>query len=621
MAYELVYTSVPRGLEPGRTGFCTVAMTRGMAPQLVKMLENLVVYKPVFMHYDANRAFNPPSIFHYPISDGKRQYELLARVSACGLDYTKRSNKIGHFLLVSEAERTMMSAGPASLLGESNLFISEWKGEPQFFQSERTLPFSNPMSAKAHGWAQMTGDAGWAAWLAEQYLENPGKPCFVLFDPLRHTHLEQLVRESLMLLPPEKRWRVTWNTYLTALPPGISCNWRFCVNDPESLRNIGCVAGATILDLRQQLGSAGNGHLAQCARTGLEPYPQKNPVRVKAGGQADGDLPLRLNGQKGVQSEGTPGAREKKSYRLKSEPDNVVPAGFSGGMGTSMPAQSPYPAVQNDGARMKMVVMGSVIALLVLAILGLLVMLLKGRASSEDEQVSIDMESEITAPISSSGTKSSKDSTDGWANAMKNAKDVDRPTQQQPDDTNTGKGGAIEASSSTATPEGSDSPEQIGVSIPSEPEPDKSAKLLQENTPQSEEQQGNANNVTKGFRKDELEKEMQQILKQLMKIDQECSSLIQQIKAGENQLAADRKKLEEKRSKLASTNLRNKRKKELENEIKKIEQRIDSRNTFMKEDKAKLSRIKKEGNYDWLLQKYKELENEYNLLKDKRNNQ
>ena len=166
MALELIYTSVPRGLEPGRTGFCTVAMTRGISPQMVKILEGLVGYTPVFEHYDPNSAYNPPSIFHYPVSDGKNRYELLARVCACGVDYTKRSNKIGHFILLTEAEKALLASGPASLLDAPQLFISEWHGEPQYFANERVLNMQEVGSAKAEAWEQVTGDAGWAAWLA-----------------------------------------------------------------------------------------------------------------------------------------------------------------------------------------------------------------------------------------------------------------------------------------------------------------------------------------------------------------------------------------------------------------------------------------------------------------------
>ena len=271
MAQELVYTSVPKGLDPRRTGFCTVAMTRGMSPYMVKQLEGLTAYTPVFMHYDVNSSYNPPSIFHYQISDGKKNYELLARVSDCGLDYTKRSNKIGHFILISSEERAKLSEGPSCLFSD-RLFMTEWNGEPQYFPAERTLNCANIASTKAVAWEKATGDAGWASWLAESYLAEPDKPCFVIFDPLRHLNLQALVSESLMLLPQNRRWDVTWNTYLSALSAGLSCNWRFCIGNPDLLRSIGCQNNAKVLDLRQRLGMAGNTALSQSARTGANPY-------------------------------------------------------------------------------------------------------------------------------------------------------------------------------------------------------------------------------------------------------------------------------------------------------------------------------------------------------------
>ena len=271
MAQELVYTSVPKGLDPRRTGFCTVAMTHGMSPYMVKQLEGLTAYTPVFMHYDVNSSYNPPSIFHYQISDGKKNYELLARVSDCGLDYTKRSNKIGHFILISSEERAKLSEGPSCLFSD-RLFMTEWNGEPQYFPAERTLNCANIASTKAVAWEKATGDAGWASWLAESYLAEPDKPCFVIFDPLRHLNLQALVSESLMLLPQNRRWDVTWNTYLSALSAGLSCNWRFCIGNPDLLRSIGCQNNAKVLDLRQRLGMAGNTALSQSARTGANPY-------------------------------------------------------------------------------------------------------------------------------------------------------------------------------------------------------------------------------------------------------------------------------------------------------------------------------------------------------------
>ena len=45
---ELFYTSAPRGLRPGSSGFCTVSMTSGMPPTLISRLESLSSYQPIF---------------------------------------------------------------------------------------------------------------------------------------------------------------------------------------------------------------------------------------------------------------------------------------------------------------------------------------------------------------------------------------------------------------------------------------------------------------------------------------------------------------------------------------------------------------------------------------------
>ena len=39
-----------------------------------------------------------------------------------------------------------------------------------------------------------------------------------------------LLAESLALLPPDRRWTVTFSTYFNKLPPGVECQWR-CVVD------------------------------------------------------------------------------------------------------------------------------------------------------------------------------------------------------------------------------------------------------------------------------------------------------------------------------------------------------------------------------------------------------
>ena len=335
MALELIYTSVPKGLLPGRTGFCTVAMTRGMSQQMANTLEGLVAYTPVFEHFSQNSAYNPASVFHYPISDGRNSFDLLARISSCGLDYTKRSNKIGHFILLSEAEKRRFSDGPSCLLNDKSLFATEWHGEPQYIPNERVLNANAVLSMRANAWEKATGDAGWAAWLAEWYLAKPDEPCFVIFDPLHHTNIQELVAESLMLLPKNKRWMVNWNTYMTALPLGLpSCNWRFCVANQSMMNAIGCTAAANVLDLRQRLGKAGESKLNQCARTGESPYAEQihlNPSPVFSTTKSGDDtkqmtLAERLEAQRQAQEREKQEAQERARQETQAI-ENIPLAG------------------------------------------------------------------------------------------------------------------------------------------------------------------------------------------------------------------------------------------------------------------------------------------------------
>ena len=65
MAFELVYTSAPKGIRIGSSGFCVVACTNGLSANLVSQMEGLSAYKPYFPHYDASAALNPVAYSHY----------------------------------------------------------------------------------------------------------------------------------------------------------------------------------------------------------------------------------------------------------------------------------------------------------------------------------------------------------------------------------------------------------------------------------------------------------------------------------------------------------------------------------------------------------------------------
>ena len=134
MSQELIYTSAPKGLKPGTRGFCTVAMTHAMPPQLVERLESLSGYRQVFAPQDPQAALNPVVQSHLRISVGGRTYHILSRICAAGLDYSQRANKFAHHLVLDASE--MPAAGPAWALAQRGVMESAWDGATKIIPAE-----------------------------------------------------------------------------------------------------------------------------------------------------------------------------------------------------------------------------------------------------------------------------------------------------------------------------------------------------------------------------------------------------------------------------------------------------------------------------------------------------
>ncbi|MGV2333985.1 MAG UNVERIFIED_CONTAM: hypothetical protein LVR18_07655 [Planctomycetaceae bacterium] len=125
-----------------------------------------------------------------------------------------------------------------------------------------TLPSQVPLSA----WQQCTGDHGWAGYVAEQLLQQP-QPLHVIFAP--GTSTLDLVREVLDLLPPARRWEITFSTYFTRLPAGVDCRLRFVLDETPEATTLRHDARSHVLDLTQPLPPAQGGQLVVAARTGV----------------------------------------------------------------------------------------------------------------------------------------------------------------------------------------------------------------------------------------------------------------------------------------------------------------------------------------------------------------
>ena len=275
MAQELIYTSYPKGVKPGVSGFCTVAHSPNMAPNLISRLEGLSGYRHLYMPGSADAALNPPNLSHVIINVGGIKSHVLYRVGDAGQDYTGRSNKLAHFIILGENE--LVPCGPATALMTPGLIDSTFDQQVGIREFTRPLPRHSVSPRQCIAWRQITGDPGWAGELAQT--AYTGRYACIIYNP--GTNVLPLIQEASALLPQEMRWKITFSTYYSKLPAGIDCQWRCVAAGTEEAANAAAEVGASglIIDLTTgTLGMAPNTPAAAAAREGKtipKPVQQK----------------------------------------------------------------------------------------------------------------------------------------------------------------------------------------------------------------------------------------------------------------------------------------------------------------------------------------------------------
>lgn len=262
MALELVYTSSARGLRPGTSGFCTVAMTRGMPPALVPRLEALGGYRP------GPSGDGPVSRSFWRIEMAGRVEHVVAVVGPAPPDHTQRTNKIASYLVLDAQDVSAASAGPAWLLARPSLLRTRWQGEPAWIESPVRVPASGPVGPRAcSAWKAAAGDAGWAGAAASAFLRDPSKPIHVVVPA--SLDAMPLADELIALLPPAARWRATFSSYFIQPVAGVPCSIRFCV-DGTPAADAARQSKSMVIDLVRGAGAPPEGRFARMARTGVD---------------------------------------------------------------------------------------------------------------------------------------------------------------------------------------------------------------------------------------------------------------------------------------------------------------------------------------------------------------
>jgi len=238
-----------------------------MAKNLADRLEALSGYKHVFPPGGPQAQRNPVNNSYLRFKMGGRVFYLLSRIADAGLDYTHRTNKIAHHIVLSREELAV--AGPACLASQVGFFETTWEGEPRILPAGRTIPQGELRMGVCNTWARLAGDAGWAGVLAESFLKRTSSEAYLICKP--GTDALSLFLEAQSLLPTEKRWDATFSTYFSKVPPGVECRWR-CVIDgtPEAVLARRSPENL-VIDLTASLASAEGGSLVVAARTGRIP--------------------------------------------------------------------------------------------------------------------------------------------------------------------------------------------------------------------------------------------------------------------------------------------------------------------------------------------------------------
>lgn len=215
MPQQLIYTSAPRGVVAGRSGYCTVARSAAMREALMLQLERFSYYQHLSLSGGKERP-----IFSCRVVDIRgARYHVLSRIQDAGLDFTGRTNFIAHHLVFAPDE-LQHNASPPAVLREWPGWARGWTKDPELLENEDwsgLAPLAAKSNVPAQTWQRLTGDAinGYGL------LEARAGASFQV-DGLAEDDVLQLFAESLELLAvrgPHRESRLSaWNyTFTTSM--------------------------------------------------------------------------------------------------------------------------------------------------------------------------------------------------------------------------------------------------------------------------------------------------------------------------------------------------------------------------------------------------------------------
>jgi hypothetical protein len=244
MAFQLIYTSAPRLLQAGRTGFGTVAKHSSIRGALQSEIER-------FSQFSRQEGLNPNRvIYQYRcLSISGMSFHVISRLKDAGSDYTGRTNHLAHHIIFSSAEAhsaTVEGITPVDVvfnLNSTSFWCDSWHVAPIEFgpQEEISLTSIKPaISLPAVYWKALTGTPDSAAILAPG---QTAESCWLIYAPSNGEHLLAQIGESLLLHP--NPWRISFASEFQPTDRVEEIAWRaipsdspLCLTAAQSVRPI-----------------------------------------------------------------------------------------------------------------------------------------------------------------------------------------------------------------------------------------------------------------------------------------------------------------------------------------------------------------------------------------------
>jgi len=284
MPSQLVYTSAPRGLVSGQSGFCVVARSADLREALSQRLERISSYhylEVTTAHLSSTISGANLTICAYRVLDLRgTKYHVLTRIQPTGLDFTARTNHLAQHLAFLPEELPRLPA-PAAILRHWDGWLGAWQGEPRILDSLAAEAFSRiPAPAwPAMSWKNLTGDGGRAASLLEPEF---ARGCYLSLPLGGEDQLLALFCEASQLSDadgktPLRPWQYAFTNFLQAEDAVAEFQWRGC-RPGTPAAEVAARRGVTLTEVTSI--RVPNNPLAKLAREGPAPAETNLKGRV-----------------------------------------------------------------------------------------------------------------------------------------------------------------------------------------------------------------------------------------------------------------------------------------------------------------------------------------------------